>query len=250
MPRASRVWSIFRYLARSVKCLDSREVRCVCLRLLALEGFAGTSQFRAFALFAVVVETSFASLRQICLDSLSDAKEMENLARRAERLVAKKDAGDGAGKATAPTKERYTRWDGGSGPPNPGRQSPGVRGASDNKRKAEAIAAAYQGHGMERGGGAKAGGRRRARYEAGESVAAEGEGEHKQEADEKGEDEGGEAEGEEGEPEEESWGVMLRNTIIRDLKGFGMEHAGPIGRSLISKVMSVSQDNYPEMVRI
>lgn len=50
------------------------------------------------------------------------------------------------------------------------------------------------------------------------------------------------------EDEEEPWGEMLRNTIIRDLKGFGMEHAGPIGRSLISKVMSVSQDNYPEMV--
>lgn len=49
--------------------------------------------------------------------------------------------------------------------------------------------------------------------------------------------------------DEECWGVMLRNTIIRDLDGFGMEHAGPIGRSLISKVMSVSQDNYPEMVR-
>lgn len=47
----------------------------------------------------------------------------------------------------------------------------------------------------------------------------------------------------------EPWGVLLRSTIIRDLKGFGMEHAGPIGRSLISKVMAVSQDNYPEMVR-
>lgn len=53
---------------------------------------------------------------------------------------------------------------------------------------------------------------------------------------------------EEGE-DEEPWGVVLRNTIIRDLAGFGMEHAGPIGRSLISKVLSVSQDNYPEMVR-
>ena len=42
--------------------------------------------------------------------------------------------------------------------------------------------------------------------------------------------------------------MVLRNTIIRDLAGFGMEHAGPIGRSLISQVLAVSQDNYPEMV--
>lgn len=55
-------------------------------------------------------------------------------------------------------------------------------------------------------------------------------------------------EGSEDGSEEEPWGVILRNTIIRDLAGFGMEHTGPIGRSLISKVLSVSQDNYPEMV--
>lgn len=54
--------------------------------------------------------------------------------------------------------------------------------------------------------------------------------------------------GDENGSEEEPWGVILRNTIIRDLAGFGMEHTGPIGRSLISKVLSVSQDNYPEMV--
>ena len=58
-----------------------------------------------------------------------------------------------------------------------------------------------------------------------------------------------EEENEEG-GEEEPWGVVLRNTIIRDLAGFGMEHAGPIGRSLISKVLATSQDNYPEMVSV
>ncbi|CAN0399816.1 unnamed protein product, partial [Discosporangium mesarthrocarpum] len=42
---------------------------------------------------------------------------------------------------------------------------------------------------------------------------------------------------------------MIQNTIIRDLSGFGMEHAGPIGRSLISRVMAVSSDNYPEQMQ-
>ncbi|CAM9627893.1 unnamed protein product [Ectocarpus sp. 8 AP-2014] len=69
------------------------------------------------------------------------------------------------------------------------------------------------------------------------------------------EDKGGtvrpESEGRGVESEEEGegpWGVVLRNTIIRDLSGFGIEHAGAIGRSLISQVLAVSQDNYPEMM--
>ncbi|CAM9169952.1 unnamed protein product, partial [Phaeothamnion confervicola] len=45
---------------------------------------------------------------------------------------------------------------------------------------------------------------------------------------------------------EATWGQIVRNTIIRDLSGFGLEHAGPTGREIIRKVMEVSQDNYPE----
>ncbi|CAM9904255.1 unnamed protein product, partial [Chrysoparadoxa australica] len=45
------------------------------------------------------------------------------------------------------------------------------------------------------------------------------------------------------------WGEMERCCVIRDLQGFGLEHAGPAARSLLGKVMATSQANYPEQMK-
>ncbi|CAN0099265.1 unnamed protein product, partial [Hapterophycus canaliculatus] len=152
--------------------------------------------------------------KQICLDSLSDAKEMENLARRAAERASPPTA---TGKALRPTGNgRGSSVDDAGGGGADGRASRGGKNTP-------------QGAGRRRGGNQGVEEEQSA-ARAGRQEAANG-----KSAEEDGED-------------EEPWGVVLRNTIIRDLAGFGMEHAGPIGRSLISKVLSVSQDNYPEMM--
>ncbi len=59
--------------------------------------------------------------------------------------------------------------------------------------------------------------------------------------------------GEEQQQEEEQegyWGEVVRQVIVRDLRGFGFEHASQPARSLIKKVISISQDNYPEQMDV
>lgn len=226
--------------------------------------------------------------QKICLDSLSDAKEMENLARIA------------AQRSTRPSSAQDTKK------ASPGEETPGVRSpspvppvpravgiASDNNDSigngtrqdgsedtATAVEGRLQGNALTAPGmspsnglkvsdsnsgsgggeapsssadsGGAAGGRLQedpAEPANGSSISAEGVGgSGDEDVSALDEAQKGKEEGSEDGNEEEPWGVILRNTIIRDLAGFGMEHAGPIGRSLISKVLSVSQDNYPEMV--
>eukprot|EP00903_Cladosiphon_okamuranus_P011122 g10498.t1 len=183
--------------------------------------------------------------KQICLDSLSDAKEMENLARRA--------ADRSTSPSPPPPPPTTTPRDPKAGNSNTstGGQKPGRSGAGLSEKNGERGAGGSV-NGCDRSAGGSVNGcdrsaspgevNRQAHPAAGTSGAegmldgggATGEGAE-------------EGEREEGE-EEEPWGVVLRNTIIRDLAGFGMEHAGPIGRSLISQVLAVSQDNYPEMM--
>ncbi|CAN0168264.1 unnamed protein product, partial [Ectocarpus sp. 12 AP-2014] len=152
--------------------------------------------------------------KQICLDSLSDAKEMENLARRAKRALSP---------SPPPTESTAT------GPRVPATGGGGCGGGTTGGEGRDTGA----GRGM-RGNASTIGGGGLPLPES--------------------EDKGGtvppksEGRGVESEKGEEPWGVVLRNTIIRDLSGFGMEHAGTIGRSLISQVLAVSQDNYPEMM--
>ncbi len=50
--------------------------------------------------------------------------------------------------------------------------------------------------------------------------------------------------------EEEYWGEVVRLVNVRDLRGFGLEHASKPARELIKKVISISQDNYPEQMDI
>ncbi len=59
-----------------------------------------------------------------------------------------------------------------------------------------------------------------------------------------GENEGG------GGGEEEYWGEIVRLVVVRDLRGFGLEHASKPARELIKKVITISQDNYPEQMDI
>ncbi|CAN0341004.1 unnamed protein product [Laminaria digitata] len=161
--------------------------------------------------------------KQICLDSLSDAKEMENLARRAAESAASSPT------ITEPTPSprdpSHTTNEGGCG----GGGGGGGGGGDGGGGGGDSNGMHHQQGGL---------------VTLGEGGA--GTGEEEEEEGEDGEEEEGEEEDEE--DGEEPWGVVLRNTIIRDLAGFGMEHAGPIGRSLISKVLAVSQDNYPEMM--
>ncbi|CAN0106692.1 unnamed protein product, partial [Ectocarpus fasciculatus] len=154
--------------------------------------------------------------KQICLDSLSDAKEMENLARRATR--ASSPSPSPLPTELTATGPRATSGGGGGGG--------GIAGGEQRDRGA---GVAMRGNPSTIGGG----GSERKGGTAVPPLESEGRG-------------GVETCEEEG--EEEPWGVVLRNTIIRDLSGFGMEHAGTIGRSLISQVLAVSQDNYPEMM--
>lgn len=169
---------------------------------------------------------------QMCLDSLSDAKEMEHLARRAERRFAREEGAKrkGASKSSIPS----TFTDAARCPSTTSNSA--EAGSNGKKRQVSAGALGVPTDGVVNvaASGGEGGGTKEDRLEEEEEE----------------EDEALEENGEEEEEEEEPWGVVLRNTIIRDLAGFGIEHAGPIGRSLISKVMSVSQDNYPEMVRI
>lgn len=199
-------------------------------------------------------------LFQICLDSLSDAKEMENLARIADRQSS----------ASSSSDERKQRK--GSGPRNDAagetelqqqqqQQQQGPNGSypdsnSNNNNKASKTPITPTG-GMPEETEERERSMSRARLSPGgrsadRSAGTQAEAGLGQEGSAEGRQGGGERglpeESEDEEDEEEPWGVLLRNTIIRDLKGFGMEHAGPIGRTLISKVMAVSQDNYPEMV--
>ncbi len=170
---------------------------------------------------------------QICLDSLSDAKEMENLARRAASREASPPPpplSSTASPRKPPPPDGPLNSNGGGGGQPPSKKGKGGkngdrRGRSPPASPSAAVAAAAGGWREDDPQGHSS---------TGVSDAAEGTAEG-----------GG---GGEGEGEEEPWGVLLRNTIIRDLSGFGMEHAGPIGRSLISQVLAVSQDNYPEMV--
>lgn len=44
------------------------------------------------------------------------------------------------------------------------------------------------------------------------------------------------------------YGVICQSLVIRDLKGIGVDHMGAQGREIIRKVVSISADNYPEMM--
>ncbi len=44
------------------------------------------------------------------------------------------------------------------------------------------------------------------------------------------------------------WGEVVRQVVVRDLRGFGIEHASKPARDLIRKVITISQDNYPEQM--
>ncbi len=52
------------------------------------------------------------------------------------------------------------------------------------------------------------------------------------------------------EEEEVYWGEVVRQVIVRDLRGFGLEHASKPARDLIRQVITISQDNYPEQMDI
>lgn len=175
---------------------------------------------------------------QICLDSLSDAKEMANLAERAAQAASPSPTASDNKAVVASTSANGDGHDaalanGATGRGGSGGHIPS-RSPSDDRRASSGLKQESSGpEGNGRGRSKKA----RGRASAGESEAREGEGSN----------DGGDVSAEAG---EKPWGVLLRNTIIRDLAGFGMEHAGPIGRSLISKVMAVSQDNYPEMASV
>lgn len=45
------------------------------------------------------------------------------------------------------------------------------------------------------------------------------------------------------------YGVLLYTCVIRDLKGVGLDHLGNFGREVISRVVQVASDNYPELMR-
>uniref|UniRef100_A0A7S2V3E4 CRAL-TRIO domain-containing protein n=1 Tax=Fibrocapsa japonica TaxID=94617 RepID=A0A7S2V3E4_9STRA len=47
---------------------------------------------------------------------------------------------------------------------------------------------------------------------------------------------------------EDGWGEVLQVFIIRDLGGFNTEHLGPVGRDTSSRIVQVSQANYPNVM--
>lgn len=49
-------------------------------------------------------------------------------------------------------------------------------------------------------------------------------------------------------PSEKGYGVMLACRIIRDFNGFGMGHMGPEGRTVITWILELAVDNYPELL--
>src|SRR5690606_21227355 len=46
----------------------------------------------------------------------------------------------------------------------------------------------------------------------------------------------------------DKWGVMMHLFIIRDLKGFGKDYMTSQGINILRSVISVAQDNYPELL--
>ncbi len=50
--------------------------------------------------------------------------------------------------------------------------------------------------------------------------------------------------------EEVYWGEVVQHMIVRDLRGFGLEHASKPARDLIRRVITISQDNYPEQMYV
>lgn len=215
--------------------------------------------FRSWTHISSVAEMRGALPRQICLDSLSDAIEMKNLVEQAERRAVRQSRGEATktsrscdsndemrkGKRTLSNgledKEIQLSESGSSSSGGGGRavltratRSSTHGTGQEHKRRMGAMPVVDQADDKEPNGRIGTGVRRQVHEELGEGTRSL---------------KSGDGKGSLAEEEDETWGVMLRNTIIRDLKGFGIEHAGPIGRSLIGKVMNVSQDNYPEMVR-
>lgn len=45
------------------------------------------------------------------------------------------------------------------------------------------------------------------------------------------------------------YGVTMYTCVIRDLKGVGLDHLGATGRDVISRVVKVASDYYPELMR-
>ena len=45
------------------------------------------------------------------------------------------------------------------------------------------------------------------------------------------------------------YGVIIYTTVIRDLDGIGFEHLGVQGQEIISAILKVSTDNYPELMK-
>ncbi len=50
-------------------------------------------------------------------------------------------------------------------------------------------------------------------------------------------------------PEPAPWGNVVGTLVIRDLKGVGFRHIGPTGQEIIKLMVTVSSDNYPELLR-
>ena len=49
--------------------------------------------------------------------------------------------------------------------------------------------------------------------------------------------------------EAEPWGTIVGTLVVRDLSGIGFRHLGSTGQEIIKTMVSVSSDNYPEMLR-
>lgn len=49
--------------------------------------------------------------------------------------------------------------------------------------------------------------------------------------------------------ETEAWGNIVGTLVIRDLNGIGFRHLGSTGQEIIKMMVSVSSDNYPELLR-
>jgi len=49
--------------------------------------------------------------------------------------------------------------------------------------------------------------------------------------------------------EAQPWGTILGTLVVRDLSGIGFRHLGSTGQEIIKMMVSVSSDNYPEMLR-
>merc|ERR1711871_836468 len=48
---------------------------------------------------------------------------------------------------------------------------------------------------------------------------------------------------------QEPYGVIVHTTVIRDMGGIGFEHLGSQGQEIISAILKVSTDNYPELMK-